>query len=170
MSTHKPCATDAAADARALALAREVLRIEASGVVALIDRLGDSFTHALRMLLGCAGRVVVTGIGKSGHVGNKIASTLASTGTPSFFMHPAEASHGDLGMITDQDVVIALSNSGETDEVLAILPSIRRRGAKIIAITGNANSSLAREADAHLDAAVEKEACPLQHHRCTGAR
>jgi arabinose-5-phosphate isomerase len=108
------------------------------------------------------GRVVVTGMGKSGHIGNKIASTLASTGTPAFFMHPARASHGDLGMITEDDVVIAISYSGESDEIGRILPVIKRRGAKVIAITGRAESTLAREADVHLDARVAKEACPLE--------
>lgn len=144
-----------------LALAREVLRLEASEIQALATRLGEEFTQAVKLLLNCQGRVVVTGMGKSGHIGGKIASTLASTGTPAFFMHPAEASHGDLGMITKGDVVIALSNSGESDEVLAILPAIKRLGAHIIAITGNDNSTLAKSADVHLSAHVEKEACPL---------
>ena len=128
---------------------------------ALKERLGAPFVAATRLILGTRGRVVVTGMGKSGHVGNKIASTLASTGTPSFFMHPAEASHGDLGMITADDVVIAISYSGESDEIGRILPIIKRRGAKVVAITGKAGSTLAREADIHLDARVEKEACPL---------
>lgn len=145
-----------------LELARGVLDIEADAVRALKSRLGASFLGALRVILGTSGRVVVTGMGKSGHVGNKIASTLASTGTPSFFMHPAEASHGDLGMITAADVVVAISYSGESDEIGRILPLIKRRGAKVIAITGNAGSSLAREADVHLDVRVEKEACPLE--------
>jgi arabinose-5-phosphate isomerase len=144
-----------------LDLARGVLEIEAQAVRALKDRLGESFLAAHRMLLATRGRVVVTGMGKSGHIGNKIASTLASTGTPAFFMHPAEASHGDLGMITGDDVVIAISYSGESDEIARILPLIKRRGAKVIAITGKASSTLAREADVHLDAAVDKEACPL---------
>ena len=144
-----------------LDLARGVLEIEAQAVRALKDRLGESFLAAHRMLLATKGRVVVTGMGKSGHIGNKIASTLASTGTPAFFMHPAEASHGDLGMITGEDVVIAISYSGESDEIARILPLIKRRGAKVIAITGKAASTLAREADVHLDAAVDKEACPL---------
>jgi arabinose-5-phosphate isomerase len=144
-----------------LALAREVLALEASEIQALATRLGDAFTQAVMLLLHCQGRVVVTGMGKSGHIGGKIASTLASTGTPAFFMHPAEASHGDLGMITKGDVVIALSNSGESDEVLAILPAIKRLGANIIAITGNDFSSLAKAADVHLSAHVSKEACPL---------
>src|SRR5205085_6894887 len=141
---------------------RDVLEIEAKAVRALEGRLGEAFVRAHRMILDLnGGRVVVTGMGKSGHIGNKIASTLASTGTPAFFMHPAEASHGDLGMITEDDVVIAISYSGESDEIGRILPVIKRRGAKVIAITGRADSTLAREADVHLDARVEKEACPL---------
>ncbi len=145
----------------ALALAREVLRIEAQEVEALADRLDDSFNRAVALILACRGRVVVSGMGKSGHVGSKIAATLASTGTPAFFMHPAEASHGDLGMITAQDVVIALSNSGESDELLAIVPLLKRMGAKLVSITGNPASTLARESDVHLDASVSREACPL---------
>ena len=144
-----------------LELARSVLDIEADAVRDLKARLGEQFLAAHRLILATKGRVVVTGMGKSGHVGNKIASTLASTGTPAFFMHPAEASHGDLGMITEGDVVIAISYSGESDEIGRILPLIKRRGAKVIAITGRADSTLAREADVHLDARVEKEACPL---------
>jgi arabinose-5-phosphate isomerase len=146
---------------RFLELARRVLDIEADAVRDLKARLGEQFLAAHRLILATKGRVVVTGMGKSGHVGNKIASTLASTGTPAFFMHPAEASHGDLGMITAGDVVIAISYSGESDEIGRILPLIKRRGAKVIAITGRADSTLAREADVHLDARVEKEACPL---------
>ena len=145
-----------------LALARDVLDIEANAVRALKARLGEAFLEAHRLMLGTKGRVVVTGMGKSGHVGNKIASTLASTGTPAFFMHPAEASHGDLGMITAADVVIAISYSGESDEIGRILPLIKRRGAKVIAITGREGSTLAKDADIHLDAAVAKEACPLE--------
>ena len=144
-----------------LKLAREVLEIEARGIHGLIDRLDDYFVRAHQLILECRGRVVVTGMGKSGHVGTKIASTLASTGTPAFFMHPGEASHGDLGMITAEDVVIALSNSGESAEILAILPSLKRRGAALIAMTGNPASTLGREADVHLNAGVDKEACPL---------
>ena len=147
---------------RLLELARAVLDIEADAVRALKGRLGEPFIAAHKLILGTRGRVVVTGMGKSGHIGNKIASTLASTGTPSFFMHPAEASHGDLGMITADDVVIAISYSGESDEIGRILPIIKRRGAKVIAITGREGSTLAREADIHLDARVEKEACPLE--------
>ena len=139
-----------------------MLDIEANAVRALKERLGAPFVAATRLIMGTRGRVVVTGMGKSGHVGNKIASTLASTGTPAFFMHPAEASHGDLGMITADDVVVAISYSGESDEINRILPIIKRRGARVIAITGKAGSTLAREADIHLDAKVEKEACPLE--------
>jgi arabinose-5-phosphate isomerase len=144
-----------------LALAREVLLLEASEIGALAERLDDSFSHAVNLILQCKGRVVVSGMGKSGHIGGKIASTFASTGTPAFFMHPAEASHGDLGMITTGDIIIALSNSGESDEILAIVPPLKRLGASIIAITGKDNSTLAKAADVHLSARVEKEACPL---------
>ena len=144
-----------------LELARGVLDIEADAVRALKGRLGEAFLRAHRMMLETRGRVVVTGMGKSGHIGRKIASTLASTGTPAFYMHPGEASHGDLGMIAAGDVVIAISYSGESDEILKVLPVIKRRGAKVIAITGRAGSSLATEADVHLDAGVEKEACPM---------
>jgi arabinose-5-phosphate isomerase len=146
---------------RALESARRVLAIEAAAVAALSARLDERFAQAVQLILACEGRTVVSGMGKSGHIGTKIASTLASTGTPAFFVHPAEASHGDLGMITAQDVMIALSNSGESAELLAIVPLVKRRGAKLIAITGNARSSLAREADVHLDAGVTEEACPL---------
>ena len=145
----------------ALNLARRVLRIEAEAVLALIDRIDSDFLQALRLILNCRGRVVVSGMGKSGHVGRKIASTLASTGTPAYFVHPAEASHGDLGMITRDDVLIALSNSGESAELLMIVPIIKRQGAKLISLTGNAQSTLAIEADVHIDAAVKQEACPL---------
>lgn len=148
-------------DERILALARQVLEIEAGAVAALTQRLGAAFLEAVATIFGASGRVVVTGMGKSGHIGSKIASTLASTGTPAFFMHPGEASHGDVGMIAAGDVVVAISNSGESDEILRILPLIKRRGAKVIAITGRAHSTLATEADVHLDAAVEKEACPM---------
>ena len=146
---------------RFLQLAREVLDIEADAVRGLKDRLGADFLEAHRLMLETRGRVVVTGMGKSGHIGSKIASTLASTGTPAFFMHPAEASHGDLGMITRDDIVLAISHSGESDEILKILPVIKRRGAKVVAITGRPGSSLATEADVHLDAGVAQEACPL---------
>jgi arabinose-5-phosphate isomerase len=142
-------------------LAREVLLTEARAVEALAQRLDDSFPLAVDLILQCHGRVVVSGMGKSGHIGRKIASTLASTGTPAFFMHPGEASHGDLGMITAQDVVLALSNSGESDELLAIIPLLKRLGAKLVSMTGNPKSTLAKEADVHLDASVSHEACPL---------
>ncbi|MBW8369556.1 MAG: KpsF/GutQ family sugar-phosphate isomerase [Thiobacillus sp.] len=144
-----------------LSLARQVLDIEADALRALSDRLDIGFADAVQLILDCSGRVVVSGMGKSGHVGGKIAATLASTGTPAFFMHPGEASHGDLGMIAPNDVVLALSNSGESNEIVCIVPLIKRRGAKLIAMTGNPSSTLAREADAHLNAAVDKEACPL---------
>ncbi len=146
---------------KSLDLARQVLRIEGDAVLALAERIDGAFLQALSLILDCHGRVIVSGMGKSGHIGRKIASTLASTGTPAYFVHPAEASHGDLGMITRDDVLIALSNSGESAELLTIVPFIKRQGAKLIAITGQASSSLAREADAHLDAGVAQEACPL---------
>ncbi len=147
--------------ASTLELARSVLNIEAHEITALAARLDANFEAAVQLILQCQGRVVVSGMGKSGHVGGKIAATLASTGTPAFFMHPAEASHGDLGMITAGDVVIALSNSGESDELLNILPTIKRLGAKVISITGAKNSTLAKESHVHLSAEVAKEACPL---------
>ncbi len=146
---------------RLLDAAREVIAIEARAVAALESRIDEAFTRACRLILACEGRVVVTGMGKSGHVGDKIAATLASTGTPAFFVHPGEASHGDLGMITPKDVVLALSNSGETDELLTILPVIKRQQVPLIALTGRPASRLAQAADAHLDVGVEKEACPL---------
>ena len=145
---------------KVLDLAREVLRIEAAAVQALVLRLDHSFLAAVQVILECKGRIVVSGMGKSGHVARKIASTMASTGTPAFFVHPAEASHGDLGMITQDDVVIGLSYSGESAELLTIVPILKRTGAKLITLTGNPQSSLAREADVHLDVSVEKEACP----------
>jgi arabinose-5-phosphate isomerase len=144
-----------------LTLARKVLLIEAKEIEALASNLDANFEAAVALILHCKGRVVVSGMGKSGHIGGKIAATLASTGTPAFFMHPAEASHGDLGMITSDDVVIALSNSGESDEVINILPTIKRLGAKVIGITGRKTSTLARQADIHLSAEVSQEACPL---------
>lgn len=160
-----PIAFDAKSARRALELARTTLQIEADAILALKDRLSDnpdsSFVQAVALLLQCSGRVVVSGIGKSGHIARKIAATLASTGTPALFVHAAEALHGDLGMITEHDALIAISNSGEAAEFLAIIPIIRRMGAKLIAITGNAQSSLAKLADIHLDAHVDKEACPL---------
>ena len=147
--------------ARTLALARQVLATEAAAITSLASRLGQRFVDAVALMLGCRGRVVVSGIGKSGHVARKLAATLASTGTPAFFVHPAEAGHGDLGMITPDDVVVMLSNSGETDELILLTPHLKRQGARLIAITGNEQSSLAQSADIHLDAAVDAEACPL---------
>jgi arabinose-5-phosphate isomerase len=147
--------------ARTLALARGVLATEADAIVALAGRLGDPFVAAVALMLRCEGRVVVSGIGKSGHVARKLAATLASTGTPAFFLHPAEAGHGDLGMVAPGDVVIMLSNSGETDELVLLTPHLKRQGAQLIALTGNERSSLAQAADVHLDAAVDVEACPL---------
>ncbi len=144
-----------------LALAADVIDIEARAVDALKSRLDENFVAACELCLDTPGRVVVTGMGKSGHVSNKIAATLASTGTPAFFMHPAEASHGDLGMITAQDLLIAISYSGETHEVVTILPVVKRMGAKLLSITGNPRSTMAREADVHLDISVAEEACPL---------
>jgi arabinose-5-phosphate isomerase len=142
-------------------LGRQALAIEIDGLRAQLPRLGKDFARAVRICLNCRGRVVVTGMGKSGHIGGKIAATLASTGTPSFFVHPGEASHGDIGMITREDVVLALSNSGETAEILTILPVIKRLGVPLIALTGNADSALARIATVHLDIRVPAEACPL---------
>ena len=138
-----------------------VLRTEAEAVEALVQRIDDSFVRACEHMLHCRGRIVVTGMGKSGHIGNKIAATLASTGSPAFFVHPGEASHGDLGMITGGDVVLALSNSGETAEIITILPIIKRLGVPLIAMTGNPDSTLSREADVNIDVSVTKEACPL---------
>jgi arabinose-5-phosphate isomerase len=148
-------------DAEVLAAGRRALRIEAQAVAALDERLGGDFVRACRVLLACKARVVVSGMGKSGHVGSKIAATLASTGTPAFFLHPAEASHGDIGMITREDVVLALSNSGETEEILALVPHLKRMGVPIVALTGNPDSGLARAAEVHLDVRVPAEACPL---------
>jgi arabinose-5-phosphate isomerase len=156
-----PAGNQSGSAEHSIELAREVLRIEAGAVAALASRLDEQFVAAVRLLLACRGRVVVTGVGKSGHIARKIASTLASTGTPSFFVHPAEASHGDLGMITRDDVVLALSYSGESDELRTILPIVKRLGARLIALTGNARSTLALLADVTLDARVDKEACPL---------
>lgn len=144
-----------------LAMAKQVIDIEAQACQALSARLDHQFITACELMLKCDGRVIVTGMGKSGHIGGKIAATLASTGTPAFFVHPGEASHGDLGMITRRDVVIALSNSGETAEVLAILPVIKRLGTPLVALTGRPQSTLAKAAEAHLDVSVEREACPL---------
>ncbi len=149
-----------AADAL-VAAARRALAIETRALEALQDRVGDAFVAACRLCLACSGRVVVTGIGKSGHVARKVAATLASTGTPAFFLHPAEASHGDIGMITRNDLVLALSNSGETPEILMLLPHIARLGVPLLAMTGKADSTLARDATVHLDVSVPEEACPL---------
>jgi len=151
----------AADPAGLLAAARRTLEIERDALAALLPRLDGGFTRACALLLACRGRVVVTGMGKSGHIGGKIAATLASTGTPAFFVHPGEASHGDLGMITRQDAVIAISYSGETAEVLTILPLLKRLGVPLIALTGKPGSTLARNADVHLDVSVAQEACPL---------
>lgn len=142
-------------------LGRAVIETEATAISALLDRLDERFAQACRYLLDCQGRIVVIGMGKSGHIGNKIAATLASTGSPAFFVHPGEASHGDLGMITAQDAVLALSNSGETNELLTILPLLKRLGVPLIAMTGKPQSTLARESEVHIDVSVEKEACPL---------
>ncbi len=144
----------------ALTLAREALHTEAQAVLAMAERLDMRFSRAVALCLDCQGRVVITGMGKSGHVGRKIAATLASTGTPAMFVHPAEASHGDLGMITRADVVLAISNSGESEELTAILPLIKRMGVPLLAMTGRDDSSLGRHADVVLDTRVEKEACP----------
>ena len=141
--------------------AREVLRVEAAGIERLIPTLDQRFVNAVNMILESRGRVIVTGMGKSGHIARKVAATLASTGTPAFFLHPAEAIHGDLGMVTIDDTVLAFSNSGETTEILNILPSLKRIGPKLIAVVGNMNSTLAKTADIVLDVTVEKEACPL---------
>lgn len=146
-------------DIRALAVA--VINTEMQAVAKLADRIDEQFVMACHLLLDCKGRVVVIGMGKSGHIAGKIAATLASTGTPAFFVHPAEASHGDLGMITRQDVVLALSNSGNTEEILTILPIIKRLGVPLIAMTGNSESTLAKLSTAHIDVKVEQEACPL---------
>ncbi|HSW07562.1 KpsF/GutQ family sugar-phosphate isomerase [Aquabacterium sp.] len=146
---------------RALALAAQTFEIEADALRALTARQGEGFTGAVQAMLACRGRVVVMGMGKSGHVGRKIAATLASTGTPAFFVHPAEASHGDLGMVTSGDVVLAISNSGESDELAAILPTLRRLGVTVVAMTGKPASMLARHADLVISSAVDQEACPL---------
>lgn len=147
--------------ARALRLAHETFDIEAAAVLGLKARTGDRFAQAVQAMLQVRGRVVVMGMGKSGHVGRKIAATLASTGTPAMFVHPAEASHGDLGMIKPVDLVLAISNGGESDEITSILPVLKRQGVPLVAMTGKATSSLARHADIVLDSGVEKEACPL---------
>ena len=155
--TQAPTVTDAALAASG----RAVIAVEAEALAALQARIGADFAAACRLMLACRGRVVCTGMGKSGHIAKKIAATLASTGTPAFFMHPGEASHGDLGMVTDADLVLALSNSGESDEILAIVPALKRQGNLMVAMTGRPGSSLARLAEVHLDVTVPAEACPL---------
>ncbi len=142
-------------------LAKNVINIEQQAIAELLQYIDDSFEHACQLMFSCQGRVIVIGMGKSGHIGGKIAATLASTGTPAFFVHPGEASHGDLGMITKDDVVLTISNSGETSEVLAIIPVIKRIGAKLISMTGNTDSTLAKLADTHVCIKVSTEACPL---------
>jgi len=142
-------------------LAKNVINIEQQAIIELLQYIDDSFEHACQLMFNCHGRVIVIGMGKSGHIGGKIAATLASTGTPAFFVHPGEASHGDLGMITKGDVVLTISNSGETSEVLAIIPVIKRIGAKLISMTGNTSSTLAKLADTHVCIKVSTEACPL---------
>jgi len=146
---------------RLLSLGRAVLEIESRAIYDLVDALDDEFEKGAQFMLACKGRIVVLGMGKSGHIGGKIAATLASTGSPAFFVHPGEASHGDMGMITTDDVVLALSNSGETDELVILIPLIRRLGIPLIAMTGDANSTLAVQATVHLNVAVREEACPL---------
>jgi arabinose-5-phosphate isomerase len=158
---HSPSAAAPLDDAALVELGRVALGIEAEAVAALGRRLGHDFVRACRLTLACRGRVVVTGLGKSGHIAGKIAATLASTGTPAFFLHPAEAVHGDVGMITREDLVLALSNSGETAEILLLVPVLKRLGVPLIALTGNPASALARTADVHVDVSVPAEACPL---------
>ena len=158
---HRQAGAPPLSDAALLDRARQVLTIEADAVQHLRETLDDGFARACRLILACTGRVIVSGMGKSGHIARKIAATLASTGTPAFFVHPAEASHGDLGMVTAQDVFVALSNSGSTEELMTIVPLIRRVGAGLIALTGNPESPLARYADIHLYAGARQEACPL---------
>src|SRR4051794_4111970 len=166
MTAASPLAADPGAPApfdgsRAIRLARETFDIEAAAVQGLKVRVGDSFAQAVQSMLGLRGRVVVMGMGKSGHVGRKIAATLASTGTPAMFVHAGEASHGDLGMVTPGDVVLAISNSGESEEFAAIVPAIKRIGVTLVAMTGQPDSSLARHADVRLSSEVDQEACPL---------
>jgi arabinose-5-phosphate isomerase len=155
---HSPASVD---DARLLQLAHDTLDIEANALLGLQKKLSSSFVQAVRAVLKVRGRVVIMGMGKSGHVGRKIAATLASTGTPAMFVHPAEASHGDLGMVKEIDLVLAISNSGESDELAAILPVLKRQGVPLVAMTGGAQSTLAQHADIVLDSSVDKEACPL---------
>ncbi len=160
MSSPEPSFSDGDIE-RLLGVARAVIDIEARAVARLGERIDAAFGRAVTLMLGCKGRIVVLGMGKSGHVGGKIAATLASTGSPAFFVHPGEASHGDMGMITPDDVVVALSNSGETKELVILIPLIRRLGVPLIAMTGNAQSSLAKQATVHIDVGVAEEACPL---------
>lgn len=162
MTPVRPVAPPHFDPARALQLAAQTFEIEARALLALAARQGEGFARAVQAMLECRGRVVVMGMGKSGHVGRKIAATLASTGTPAFFVHPAEASHGDLGMVMSGDVVLAISNSGESDELAAIVPAIRRIGVTLVAMTGQAGSALAQHADAVISCAVDEEACPLK--------
>ena len=150
-----------AADQKLRALGRSVIETEAQALVALISRIDGNFVAACNYMLACQGRIVVLGMGKSGHIGGKLAATLASTGTPAFFVHPGEASHGDMGMITAKDVTVAISNSGETDEIIVLLPLIKRLGVPLITLTGNPSSTLARAASVNIDVSVAKEACPL---------
>ena len=148
-------------DEQFIAIGKRTISMELEAVQKLLDRVNSSFARACEVMLACSGRIIVVGMGKSGHIARKIAATLASTGTPSFFVHPGEASHGDMGMITSEDVVLALSNSGETSEVVTLLPLLKRMGTPLVSMTGNADSSLARDADAHVNTGVDKEACPL---------
>ncbi len=160
MTAHAHPGSASRAD-RALALARETFDIESAAVLGLKERVGEAFARTVELVLGLQGRVVVMGMGKSGHVGRKIAATLASTGTPAMFVHPGEASHGDLGMVTQTDLVLMISNSGESQEVAAILPVLKRLGVPLVAMTGNGKSTMAQHADLWIDSAVAKEACPL---------
>jgi arabinose-5-phosphate isomerase len=144
-----------------LAIAKKVLQTEAEAISALVDKLNSNFSRAVETIYQSKGRVVVTGMGKSGLVGKKIAATLASTGTPAFFLHPAEASHGDLGMVTERDVIIFISNSGETEEIVHLIPFLKRYNVKLLSMTGNPNSTLAKQSDVSLDISVKEEACPM---------
>lgn len=161
MATPRPTASDPISDATLAASGRRVFDVEREALAAVAARIDGDFSAACRLVLDCEGRVVCMGMGKSGHVARKIAATLASTGTPAFYVHPGEAGHGDLGMITDRDVVLALSYSGESDEILMVLPVLKRQGNRLVAMTGRPQSTMAREADLHLDVSVPAEACPL---------